>query len=223
MSKKITLLGCATEYLPVIFDICYDRFGKSLFHIYKNISVDTEPELPVKNRDYEIIMHEPVEKFEDSDSPVFLGVPGPYGKRNVYSYFMEKWNIEKPGYGRLLHPSAIISHSTHLEPAVLLEPGVVVSSQTTLGFGVTVKRNSSVGHHCRIDDYVEINPGVTISGRVHVGEGSIIGSGAVIRNGITIGGHTVVGMGSVVTKNIPAGVVAFGNPCEVVRENEVRK
>lgn len=208
--------------MPVIFDICFDRFGKTSFHIYKNIAVDSEPDLPVKSEDYEVIMHEPTEKFEKFGNPVLLGVTGPFGKRNVYSYFREKWNIEKTDYDTLLHPSAILSHSTHLEPAVLLEPGVVISSQTTLGFGVTVKRNSSIGHHCRIGDYVEMNPGVIISGEVTIGEGSIIGSGAVVRNGITIGKDSIVGMGSVVTKDIPDGVVAFGNPCEVVRKNKVR-
>ena len=36
--------------------------------------------------------------------------------------------------------------------------------------------------------------------------------------GVTIGENTVIGAGSVVTKNIPANVVAYGNPCKVIRE-----
>jgi galactoside O-acetyltransferase len=36
--------------------------------------------------------------------------------------------------------------------------------------------------------------------------------------GVTIGDNTVIGAGSVVTKDIPAGVVAVGNPCRVMRE-----
>jgi Acetyltransferase (isoleucine patch superfamily) len=36
--------------------------------------------------------------------------------------------------------------------------------------------------------------------------------------GVTIGEDTVIGAGSVVTKDIPAGVVAVGNPCRVMRE-----
>lgn len=35
---------------------------------------------------------------------------------------------------------------------------------------------------------------------------------------VTIGDNTVIGGGSVVTKNIPSGVVAVGNPCRVLRE-----
>ena len=46
----------------------------------------------------------------------------------------------------------------------------------------------------------------------------MIGAGAIILPGITIGDNTVIGAGSVVTKDIPANVVALGNPCKVLRE-----
>ncbi|MGA3222657.1 MAG: hypothetical protein ABSC65_02790 [Acidobacteriaceae bacterium] len=36
--------------------------------------------------------------------------------------------------------------------------------------------------------------------------------------GVTIGENTVVGAGSVVTRDLPAGVLAVGNPCRVLRE-----
>ena len=39
----------------------------------------------------------------------------------------------------------------------------------------------------------------------------------VVLPGVTIGEGTVIGAGSVVTKNIPANVVAAGNPCRVIR------
>ena len=53
---------------------------------------------------------------------------------------------------------------------------------------------------------------------VHIGRNCWIGAGAVILPGVTIGDHSVIGAGSVVTKDIPAGVVAVGNPCRVLRE-----
>ena len=45
-----------------------------------------------------------------------------------------------------------------------------------------------------------------------------IGAGATILSGVSIGVGAVIGAGSVVTKNIPANVVAYGNPCKVIRE-----
>ena len=53
---------------------------------------------------------------------------------------------------------------------------------------------------------------------VHIGKNVWIGSGAIILPGVTIGDNTVIGAGSVVTKDIPANVVAVGNPCRVLRE-----
>ena len=53
---------------------------------------------------------------------------------------------------------------------------------------------------------------------VHIGRNCWIGAGAIILPGITIGENTVVGAGSVVTKDLPANVVAVGNPCRVLRQ-----
>lgn len=53
---------------------------------------------------------------------------------------------------------------------------------------------------------------------VHIGRNCWIGAGAVILPNVTIGDNTVIGAGSIVTKDIPANVVAVGNPCRVMRE-----
>ncbi|GAL15018.1 galactoside O-acetyltransferase [Vibrio astriarenae] len=45
-----------------------------------------------------------------------------------------------------------------------------------------------------------------------------IGANTTVCAGVTIGNGSVIGAGSVVTKDIPAGVIAYGNPCRVVRE-----
>ncbi len=52
---------------------------------------------------------------------------------------------------------------------------------------------------------------------VHIGKNCWIGAGAIILPGVSIGDNTVIGAGSVVTKDIPANVVAVGNPCRVMR------
>lgn len=90
--------------------------------------------------------------------------------------------------------------------------------------------------HIFVGDYTMIGPNVTIATAghpisprlrervyqynvpVHIGRNCWIGAGAVILPGVTIGDHSVIGAGSVVTKDIPAGVVAVGNPCRVLRE-----
>ena len=52
---------------------------------------------------------------------------------------------------------------------------------------------------------------------VTIGSNVWIGGNTVICPGVTVGDNTVIGAGSVVTKDIPANVVAAGNPCRVIR------
>lgn len=53
---------------------------------------------------------------------------------------------------------------------------------------------------------------------VHIGKNCWLGAGVVVMPGVTIGDNTVIGAGSIVTKDIPSGVVAVGNPCRVMRK-----
>lgn len=90
--------------------------------------------------------------------------------------------------------------------------------------------------HIYVGDYTMIAPNVVIATAGHpilpelrekqyqynmpvrIGRNCWIGAGALIMPGVTIGDNTVIGAGSVVTKDIPANVVAVGNPCRVLRE-----
>lgn len=62
------------------------------------------------------------------------------------------------------------------------------------------------------------NTYLTSSRPVIIGDNVWIGGNTVIMPGVVIGDNVTIGAGSVVTKNIPAGVLAFGNPCRVARE-----
>ncbi len=57
----------------------------------------------------------------------------------------------------------------------------------------------------------------TINKPITVGRNCWIGAGAIILGGVSIGDNTTIGAGSVVTRDIPANVLAVGNPCRVIR------
>jgi maltose O-acetyltransferase len=69
------------------------------------------------------------------------------------------------------------------------------------------------GHpvHHEFREFVIALP-ITISNNVW------LGGGAIINPGVTIGKNTVIGSSSIVTKDIPANMIAAGNPCRVIRE-----
>jgi serine acetyltransferase len=82
-----------------------------------------------------------------------------------------------------------------------------------------------VGPFCYLTDHDHtfgggIAPGASelISRPTHIGERCWIGAHATILKGVTIGNGTVVGAGSVVTKSLPEGVVAAGNPAQILRK-----
>ena len=56
------------------------------------------------------------------------------------------------------------------------------------------------------------------SKEIIIGNNVFIGYGSVVLKGVTIGDNSVIGANSVVTKNIPANVIAGGNPCKVIKE-----
>lgn len=87
---------------------------------------------------------------------------------------------------------------------------IVIGSRVMFGPGVAI---ATVGHPIKPDmrGYMYTDP-------VRIGDNCWIGANVTICPGVTIGENTVIGAGSVVTKNIPANVVAVGNPCRVLRE-----
>jgi len=121
----------------------------------------------------------------------------------------------------LIHPSAIISQHARLEQGSIIMPGVIVNSGAYIGNNTILNTAASVDHECRIGDGVHIGPGARLSGLVIVGNATWIGIGTLIRESIRIGSDVLLGAGSLVLSDIPNGVVAYGSPARVIRENVV--
>lgn len=65
---------------------------------------------------------------------------------------------------------------------------------------------------------VSRNSGYEYGLPITIGNNVWLGGNVVVTPGVTIGENSVIGAGSVVVKDIPANVVAAGNPCEVIRK-----
>ena len=67
-------------------------------------------------------------------------------------------------------------------------------------------------------DVEQRNRGLEYARPIRVGNNVWIGAQVCVLPGVTIGDNTVIGAGSVINRDIPANVIAAGNPCRVIRE-----
>lgn len=86
---------------------------------------------------------------------------------------------------------------------------VTIGDLTQIGTGVQILTPD----HPR--DPAQRRSGLEFGRPIHIGSNVWIGGGALIMPGVTIGDDAIIGAGSVVTRNIPAGATAFGNPARV--------
>ncbi|MCL2109169.1 MAG: sugar O-acetyltransferase [Oscillospiraceae bacterium] len=112
------------------------------------------------------------------------------------------------------------------------------------GYNIKVGNNFYANYDCVILDVCEVNigdnvflaPGVHIYTAAHpleaeirnslleygkpvtIGNSVWLGGKVIVLPGVTIGDGSVIGAGSVVTKDVPCGVVAAGNPCRVIKK-----
>ena len=111
-------------------------------------------------------------------------------------------------------------HHVHLGRNVYANAGLTLVDDTHIYIGDYTMLGPNVvlataGH--------PIDPGLRRQGLqynkpVHIGKNCWLGASVIVMPGVTIGDNTVIGAGSVVTKDIPSGVVAVGNPCRILRE-----
>ena len=162
-------------------------------------------------------------QFDRNAHCCFPAVMNPLPKKKVVDFFLEHCGVEARDYINVIHPRSVIASTVELEKAIMIEPGSVIASFARLGFGVYINRGCSVGHHAMLDDHMMTGPGVHIAGHCRIGAGVKLGIGSLVFDHVSIGENTVVGGGSVVNRDLPAGVIAWGNPCKTIKSISVNE
>ncbi len=99
-----------------------------------------------------------------------------------------------------IHPAASIGAAVYLDHGT----GIVIGAGVFIGDDVTILQNVSIG---RSSELPARSP--------RIGRGVYIGAGASILGDISIGDHAKIGAGTLVTKDVPAGCTAVGNPARL--------
>ena len=94
---------------------------------------------------------------------------------------------------------------------------ILDEAKVTFGDHVFIGPNCSFYTPCHPIDAESRNAGKQWSLPVNVGNNVWFGGNVTVCPGVSIGDNAVIGAGSVVTHDIPANVVAAGNPCEIIK------
>lgn len=133
--------------------------------------------------------------------------------KKLFADIGENCYIESPFYanwgGHHVHFGSNIY--TNFGMTLVDDTHIYVGDNTMFGPNVTI---ATAGHP--IDPELR-RRGLQFNMPVHIGKNCWLGAGVIVMPGVTIGDNTVIGAGSIVTKDIPSGVVAVGNPCRVMR------
>jgi acetyltransferase-like isoleucine patch superfamily enzyme len=112
----------------------------------------------------------------------------------------------------------VIGHDTYVGPHSILGAGglIRIGNNVTLGAYVQLLAEN----HSFSDPNLPVNEqGVSRKG-ITIGDGSWLGNSVIVLDGVTVGERAVIGAGSVVTRDVPDGAVAVGNPARVLRTRE---
>lgn len=213
---EITILGHRGGYLSLIFENLASLHFQGKVNIVLNEKGKKDLSPFKTNIPYTEIYYT---EFKPSSKNAFIFCANtPVTKKFLFHFYEELWKIKTTDFVQSIHPSSVIASSAVLNSGVQIGPLCIVDPYSSLGFGVNIGRNSSVGHHVILRDYSSIHFGTNVAGGVEIGEGTLVGPGCTVFNDVKIGNNTIIGGGSIVTKDIPSNVLAYGNPCKIIKE-----
>lgn len=148
---------------------------------------------------------------------VVVAIGNPIVKKKIINNINNRY----VDYPTIIHPTVLIGDPSYVKigKGCIICANNIITTNIKIGDFVILNLACTVGHDTTIGDYAAFMPTCNISGEVIINECVYCGTGVKIINQIEIGKNSIIGAGSVVVKDIPDGVVAYGNPCKVIREN----
>ncbi len=119
-----------------------------------------------------------------------------------------------------IHPSVVIGENVDIGEGVVAMAGCIINPKSKIGNFTFFATGAQVDHDCNINNFASISAGSITGGYVTLGKYSAITLGVTVIDRLKIGSNTVVGAGSLVLKDLPDNVLAYGNPCIIIKKRQ---
>ena len=205
--KKIAIFGTGGHAKEVL-DLVWDQGYRNIWFLEKDLqNQQTFLGFPV-------LSESSLSELEDIDFAI--GIADPVIRKKIYEFYP---NLNYPN---LIHSQASLGFGVLNQliqsKGVMIAAGARITNSCTFGDFIIVSFNSTIGHDCKLDDYVSVMPGVNVSGCIHLQTGVYIGSNATILPGKNpqtlkiLAQFSIIGAGAVVLKDTLPKAIYIGAP-----------
>lgn len=134
--------------------------------------------------------------------------------------------LDLKGVNARIEPGSFIRDGVTIGDRVIVMMGAVVNIGAEIGAGTMIDMNAVVGARALVGENCHIGAGAVLAGvleppsatPVVIEDDVLVGANAVVLEGCRVGRGSVVAAGAVVTSDVPAGVVAAGQPARVIKQ-----
>tara|TARA_R110002049_G_scaffold221870_8_gene393431 strand:- start:8200 stop:8871 length:672 start_codon:yes stop_codon:yes gene_type:complete len=214
--EKVVLFGAGLQ-CKVCIDILEDYESHEIIGI-----VDSNAAIGTNKYGYPILgrqnqLNELIQRYGIFSGIITIG--DNYSRFLVYSDLINQYSEFR--FTNAIHKSAVISKSVKLGVGLLVMAGVIINTDAVVDNFAFLSTGAQLEHDGKMKKFSHLSAGSITGGKVTIGEFSTITLGVTILDRINIGDNVVVGSGSLVLKDLPSNVLAYGNPCRIIRTRKV--
>jgi len=199
--------NAAREVLQIVKDINKVRLSWNIIGFIADTGVDIPA---LTNGKFEIIGS--INDYHPKENEVFTcAIADPVGRKYVINLLRNRG----AEFINVIHPSVMLNDYCTLGEGIVMYPNSSIGPNASVG-NYSLIQSSAIAHDVIIGEYSTISSLCGILGGVRIGRLVFIGCGAVLIPNIRIGDGAYIGAGSVVIKNVKDTKKVFGNPAKLI-------
>ena len=121
----------------------------------------------------------------------------------------------------LIHPTALIAESCSIGQGVLISHNASVGPMAVIGDFNILNSRCTIGHDSTLENYNFISPQVSLSGNTSIGSYNMFGVNSATIPGVSIGDNNTIGAGSIITRNVAHNGIIVGVPGKKIKTKEI--